>query len=207
MTRPSTEDTTVESRGSGELAQLRGVIDRASGLLEAFRQDLVPHLEREADHLDGDLAILDEWAHDAETEGVDALAGGEMVVTTARKRVAFFEEKIGEADAGLGQRLEQLGDAIEDLEGRIEALNVSQDVFVTYVNRSFAARYGDPSVRVGTILEDAGRDDVDELGLYPLDDLFGDALPDLAFPANQDVDLREENRVYWESESDGGSIA
>lgn len=207
MSRASTEEATMETRESEELGQLRGAINRAEGLLEAFRQDLVPHLQREADHLDEDLAILEAWAQEAARGGVDALAGADVVAVTAVKRIAFFEEQIGAADAGLGQRFERLGEAIEEIEALVEALEVSREVYVTYVNRSFAARYGDPSVRVGTILEDAGRDDVDELGLYPLDDLFGSAIPDLAFPANRQVDLRKENRVYWESESDGGSIA
>lgn len=207
MSERSTKHRQADSGEQLDHGQLRGLIERASGQLRAFRQDIVPYLEREAEHLHKDLEILAKWTSDFEHDGVEALAGASVVVTTALKRVAYFEQQLGEADTGLTKRLEALDETIEEIDGRIQNLDISRVVYVTYVNRSFVARYVDPSVEIGKILEDAGRDDVDELGLYPLDDQFGNAIPDLAFPASRTVDLRDDHRVYWESESDGGSIA
>lgn len=198
---------TPGSTDSATSETLAGAIRRATGLATAFEQGLTPYLKREVGHLEQDLEILEDWAGRMDEEGVDALAGAPVVISTALERVAYFEEQVGEADRGLEQRLEQLDGALAEVEDIAAALDISSTAYVTYVNRSFAARYFDAQVQVGTILSDAGREDVDELGLYPLDDLFGNAIPELAFPANQEVDLREENRVYWESESDGGLIA
>lgn len=203
MSTASTSPQDTESR----VRDLQDAIDRAQGLLEAFQQGLTPYLEREAGHLGDDLRVLEEWSEDVEQAGIEALAGAEIVAETTLKRTDYFEEQIGEADAGLAERLERLDEALRDIEDAVGDLEISAVAFVTYVNRAFAARYLNPTVEVGEILEDAGRDDVDELGLYPLDTLFGQAIPELAFPANREVDLREPNRIYWESESDGGSIA
>lgn len=203
MSTASTSQQDTESR----VRDLQADIDRAQGLLEAFQQDLTPYLEREAGHLGEDLRVLEEWSENAEQDGIEALAGAETVTATTLKRTDYFEEQIGDADAGLAERLERLDEALRDIEDMVDDLEISAVAFVTYVNRAFAARYSNPTVEVGQILEDAGRDDVDELGLYPLDDLFGQAIPELAFPANREVDLREPHRIYWESESDGGSIA
>lgn len=203
MSTASTSQQDTDSR----VRDLQADIDRSQGLLEAFQQGLTPYLEREAGHLGEDLRVLEEWSENAEQDGIEALADAETVAVTTLKRTDYFEEQIGDADAGLAERLERLDEALRDIEDTVDDLEISAVAFVSYVNRSFAARYSNPTVEVGEILEDAGRDDVDELGLYPLDDLFGQAIPELAFPANREVDLREPNRIYWESESDGGSIA
>lgn len=207
MSASITDEATSADTGGRTLSELSGSIKRAQGLLDAFGQDLIPRLEREADHLGDDLEVLEDWTGDAEEEGAFALAEADVVVRTSRKRVDYLEEQIGEADAGLRERLERLDGALEDIQDRVDSLEVSRVAYATYVNRGFAARYDESTVQVSTILQDTGRKDVEELGLYPLDDLFGNAIPELAFPANREVDLRDDNRTYWESESDGGLVA
>lgn len=187
--------------------EIDGQIKKAQGLTQSLADQLTPHLSRTVRYLDEDLEVLEEWNEEVDAEGVDVLAGAPTVVETALLRVNFLQDEVGEADTGLQQRLEELKAALATLQDTVDELNITKDAFVTYVNASFAARYVQPEIRVGTILSDAGREDVDELGLYPLDGLYGTAIPDLAFPANRDADLSEENRTYWQSESDGGSIA
>lgn len=187
--------------------EIDGQISKAQGLGKSLGEQLTPHLSRTVRHLSEDLEVLEAWNTDVNAEGVDALAGAPTVVATALLRVNFLQDEISEADPGLQQRLEELADTLATLQDTVNGLDITADAFVTYVNASFAARYVQTKVRVGAILSDAGREDVDELGLYPLDGLYGTAIPDLAFPANREVDLSEEHRTYWQSESDGGSIA
>lgn len=187
--------------------EIDGQIKKAKGLAQSMANQLPPHLSRTVRYLDEDLEVLEEWREEIDADGVDALAGAPTVVETALLRVNFLQDEVGESDASLKKRLEELEDALAALQDTADGLKITADAFVTYVNASFAARYVEPKIRVGAILSDAGREDVDELGLYPLDGLYGTAIPDLAFPANREVDLSKEHRTYWQSESDGGSIA
>lgn len=182
-------------------------IDKAQGLTQSLSDQLTPHLGRTVQYLMEDLEVLEDWSEEVDAEGVDALAGAPTVVETALLRVNFLQDEVGEAGSDLRQRLEELEGTLAELQDAVDGFDISADAYVTYVNASFAARYAQMKVRVGTILSDAGRKDVDELGLYPLDALYGAAIPDLAFPANREVNLSDEHRTYWQSESDGGSIA
>lgn len=202
-----TDTATSEDTSATTATELLAAIDRAQGLATAFKSGLTPYLKREAGHLEEDLEVLEGWATEVEDEGDNALAGGSVVADTARKRAAYFKDQIGDADRDLKKRLENLDEALEEVERHVDDFQITIEAYVTYVNRSFTARYLDATVTVGTMLADADREDVEELGLYPLDDLFGKAIPELAFPASKEVDLEEEHRIYWESESDGGSIA
>jgi hypothetical protein len=76
-----------------------------------------------------------------------------------------------------------------------------------YVNSQFVGRYTTDNISVEKILTDADKEDPTELGLFPLASLTGDRQRDQAFPADEDLDLSDANRTFFESTSDGGKIA
>lgn len=190
---------------------LRGPIQKAQGLVESLENDLPPTHTRTVQHLETDLEVLEEWASDAEDEGVEALAGAPVVVDTAQLRVDHLQDKLGQADQDLATRLEEIEDALEEIEDVVDDLDITTTAYVVYVNRGFAARYYTAEASISTLLI-AGldgdiEDQVDEFGLFPQDGLYGDNVEDKAFPANREIDLGAEHRTYWTSTSDGGKIA
>lgn len=208
------ESGTGQDESSKSIETLGANINRAQGLTESLKQELTPYLAREAENLETDLEVLERWTADAEQKCVEALVGAPIVVETAQVRVDYFQNEIGQSDQALTSRLEEIEDALEDIEDIVDGLAITTTAYVTYVNRSFAERYFDAQVTIRSILI-AGlvgdveniEDQADEFGLFPQDGLFGENVEDLAFPANREVDLDEEHRVYWMSTSDGGKIA
>lgn len=208
------ESGTDEGESFEDFEALTTSINRAEGLVESLKQELPPYLAREAENLETDLAVLERWTDDAESEGEEALAGAPIVVDTAQVRVDYLQDEVGQSDQGLAERLEEVEDALEDTEDVVDRLVITTTAYVTYVNRSFAERYFDARTTIRSILIAGLEDDIeniedqaDEFGLFPQDSLFGENVEDLAFPANREVNLGEEHRIYWMSTSDGGKIA
>lgn len=215
------KDNNAAERGNDEfepntttIDSLAANVDRAQGLVESLKQQLTPYLTREAEHLERDLDVLERWAANAEQEGEEALAGAAVIVDTAQERADHLQNEIGQSDKSLAKRLEEIENTIEDIEDIVDGLTITTTAYVTYVNRSFAARYFNGDATIKSILIAGLEGDVeniesqvDEFGLFPQDGLFGESVEDLAFPANREVDLGAENRIYWMSTSDGGKIA
>lgn len=211
MTHDETADDTSATTQAQHSSKLHGPIQKAQGLVESLENDLPPTHTRTVQHLEKDLEVLEEWVTDAEDEGVEALAGAPVVVDTAQLRVDHFQDKIGQTDQDLATRLEEIDDAVEDIEDVVDDLDITTTAYVVYVNRGFAARYFAAEASISALLiaglDDDIEDRVDEFGLFPQDDLYGDNVEDKAFPANREVDLDAEHRTYWTSTSDGGKIA
>lgn len=181
-------------------------IENAQDRLDDFEADLPPFYREEVNHLGTDLEVLGDWVDDAEEEGANALAGAATVVATMRARMKYFEDELGQ-QGDLQGKLQSLEGALNPIEEKVEDLSITETAYVVYVNREYVARYWDSNVAVETVLEDAGRQKPSELGLFPLDGLYGDWQTDQAFPADNDLDLDGDHRTYFESTSDGGKIA
>lgn len=193
------EDTVEEVT---ELVQ--AVQDAADDL----RDDVPPEIFRRLDHLEGAIEAIEDWADDAEPDqGVDALAGAKTIVDAEQERAETLRNEAPSGNVDLLQQFEVLEDALEDLEDTVDAFTFGTTSYVVYMNRQFVARYTTDDVSVETILEDAGKQDPDELGLFPLDGITGDRQTDQAFPADRELDLDESYRTFFESTSDGGKIA
>lgn len=201
------EDESTTNQTQTEFDNLKGAIERVQNTAETLVDDIPPHYQRTLEHLVVDMEVLEKWHDAAREDGVEELAGASTVAITARKRIDRLQNDLAGASQDVTNRLDQLDDAIEDLEQAVESLNVTRTVYVVYVNKRFAHRYADPDVTIRTLLTDAGFEDVDDYGLFPHDDLYGSAQEDLAFPPNRDVDLSEDHRTYWTSTSDEDKIA
>lgn len=203
-------DTPSDSGNDSEEAEnYRGLaenIENAQDRLADLEADLPPFYREEVDHLGRDLEVLADWVDDAEEEGANALAGATTIVDTMRARINHFKDEFGQ-QGDLQGKLQSLAGALNPVEEKIEDLPITETAYVVYVNRRFVARYWDSDVKVETILEDAAKPNPSELGLFPLDGLYGDWQTDQAFPANNDLDLDDDHRTYFDSTSDGGKIA
>lgn len=206
--QPSPNDTDSTDAQSHNYEPLAAKIETAKDHIEALEDEFPPHYRRELEDLEDEIEVLKDWTTTADSdENVEALAGATVIVETAQARVNHLQDEFGQGAGELSGRIETLGQAIQNIKDEVDDLTLTSDVHVVYVNREFIARYEDDDVTVKRILKDADRKDPSELGLFPLDGLYGTHTEDKAFPADHDLDFDEPHRTYFETTSDGGKIA
>ncbi|QRV16323.1 hypothetical protein JMJ58_05370 [Haloterrigena salifodinae] len=206
-TTSESSDTALENRETTTTKAIAGKINPVQSAIEMLEDELPPTLIRKLDHLKGALATIEDWADDAEPHDIDALVGAKTIIDAEQQRVEDLRSQAGSGQTAVIQKFEKVTDRLSDLKDTVEPLTFTTTAYVVYVNGQFVARYSDGDVTVETLLEDAGKEDPDELGLFPLDGFNGDRQTDQAFPADQDLDLSDEHRTFFESTSDGGKIA
>lgn len=195
--------------GEAETENYRGLaenIENAQDRLANLEADLPPYFREEVDHLATDLEVLADWVDDAKEDGAIELTGATTIVDTMHARIDHFEDEFDQ-QGDLHGKVQAVEGALNPIEEKIEDLPITETAYVVYMNRGFVTRYWENNVTVETILEDADRQNPSELGLFPLDGLYGDWQTDQAFPADNNLDLGDEHRTYFESTSDGGKIA
>lgn len=175
--------------------------------IEALEGELPPTLQREVDHLGDGVEAIEDWADEADAQDTDALAGAPVTVDAEQKRVEHLESQVGTGQTELWEKVDNVEDALEDLEDIVDPLRFSTTRYVVYLNDQFTERYEEKSTSVEKILTDATKEDPSELGLFPLDGFNGQRQTDQAFPADNDLDLSDDHRTFFESTSDGGKIA
>lgn len=184
-----------------------GKIQPVQNAIDALKDDVPVDIFRRLDHMDGALGAIEGWADEADPHDTDALVGAKTIINAEQERVADIRREVPDGNTSLRQKFENLEARLEDLEDVVNELTFTATAYVVYVNKQFVSRYADRQVSVETILVDAGKEDPDELGLFPRDGLFGDRQEDQAFPAERELDLGDEHRTFFESTSDGGKIA
>ncbi|MDL0126622.1 hypothetical protein [Halobacterium salinarum] len=202
MSEHAPADDTDES-----LANIADIVQDIQDAIDDLEDDVSVDLFKRLDNLEGAVETIEDWADNPEDDGLDAIAGAQTIVDAEQTRAELLREKVPDGRAELLRKFETLEDALEDLEDRVDPLTFTTNAYIVYVNHEFVARYTDDEVDVETILRDAGKEDPDELGLFPLDGFRGARQTDQAFPADRTLDLDEADRIYFESTSDGGKIA
>lgn len=200
-------DDESENRDTTTTNAVAGKVEPIQAAVNALENDLPPALLRDLDHLEDAIEAIEDWADEADPEDIDALAGAKTIVDAEQERAEALRSQAGSGQANIRQKFENVEDRLEDLEDAVDPLTFTTTAYVVYVNGTFVARYTDADVTVETLLEDADKEDPDELGLFPLDGFDGDRQTDQAFPADRDLDLDDEYRTFFESTSDGGKIA
>jgi sulfur carrier protein ThiS len=186
------------------------VADRAQAIQDAIKileDELPPTLRQEVDHLGDAIEAIEDWADEADARKTDALAGAPVIVDAEQERIEHLEAQVGTGQTSVWEKVDDVGDALEELEDVVDAITFTATWYVVYVNDQFIERYDEDSVSVETILMDARKEDPSELGLFPLDGFKGQRQTDQAFPADDDVELSDDHRTFFESTSDGGKIA
>ena len=197
----STKNETITTK------QVAGKTQPVQATINTLENDLPPTYLPAIEHLEGAIKTIKSWADDASPHDIDALVGAPIIVDAEQQRLKTHESKVGSGHADLHAKLENAQDALDNLGDIVDKLTFDTVGYVVYVNGQFISRYTDADVSVETILEDADKEDPEELGLFPLDGFAGDRQADQAFPADNDLDLSDEHRTFFESTSDGGKIA
>ena len=201
---------TEDACGEEETITTDQVAERVQAVqdaIEALEDELPPTLRREVDHLGDGVEAIEDWANEADSQNIDALSGAPVIVDAEQDRAEYLEAQVGTGQTELWEMVDNVGDALENLEDEVDSLEFSTARYVVYVNNQFTERYEERSISVEKILADAYKEDPSELGLFPLDGFKGQRQTDQAFPADDDVDLSDDDRVFFESTSDGGKIA
>jgi len=175
--------------------------------IKALKSEFPPTLRREVDHLGDGVEAIEDWADEADSQDIDALAGAPVIVDAEQERVEHLEAQIGTGQTDIWEKLDNVEDALEDLEDVVDALTFTTTRYVVYVNSQFTERYDERSASVRTILTDAHKENPSELGLFPLDEFKGQRQSEQAFPADENLNLGDDHRTFFESTSDGGKIA
>lgn len=187
--------------------EVAGKVQPVQSAIEAIEDDVPVEVFRRLSHMKAAIDAFEDWADEADVQDTDALVGAKTIVDAERERAAAIRHEVPDGNTSLLQKFDNLEDRLEDLGDAVNQLDFTTTGYVVYVNQQFVGRYDDSSMSVETILLDADKKDPDELGLFPLDGLLGDRQENQAFPADRDLDLRDEYRTFFESTSDGGKIA
>lgn len=185
--------------------QIAELAESTQDAISRLQGEFPPQLQRDVDHMEAAIEQVADWADEA--TDADALAGASVIIEAEQIRIADLQTQVGSGNEDVRGKLEAVENRLDALGDAISDLDISTVAYVIYVNSQFVARYYENSVKVETILEDAGREDPSELGLFPLDEFDGDRQTDQAFPADKDLNLNEDYRTFFRSTSDGGKIA
>lgn len=202
----STPDEPGNDRGDEEqFNQIAELAESTQDAIGRLQGEFPPQLQRDVDHMEDAIEHIADWADEA--TDADALAGASVIIKAEQTRIGNLDAQVGSGNEDIRGKLEAVENRLDALGDAIGNLDISTVAYVIYVNSQFVARYHEDSVTVETILEDAGREDPSELGLFPLDGFDGDRQTDQAFPAGKDLNLDEDYRTFFQSTSDGGKIA
>lgn len=199
-------DSAEENRTTTTNA-VAGKIEPVQQAINDLEDDVPPGIFRRIDHLEKAVEAIEDWADNADPHDTDALVGAKTIIDAEQERADVLRGEVPDGNNDLLRKFERLEDRLEDLEDAVDPLEFTTTAHVVYVNSQFIDRYTPDDVTVETILSDAGKEDPEELGLFPLDGLTGDRQTDKAFPADRKLDLDEPHRTFFESTSDGGKIA
>jgi sulfur carrier protein ThiS len=206
MSEHNTHDS-ANQKQSTTTKEVAGKIRPVQNAVDALEDDVPNEILRRLGYLVDALEAVEDWAAEADPHDINAIAGVKTIVDAEQVRVDALRSDIPSGRQSVDQKFQNLEDRLTDLADTVDDLEFTTTAYVVYVNKQFVARYDEDNVDVATILKAAGKEDPEELGLFPLDSLYGDRQEDQAFPADRELDLSEENRKFFESTSDGGKIA
>ncbi|WP_232700815.1 hypothetical protein [Halobacterium wangiae] len=206
MSEHNTHDSSDQEQ-STTTKEVAGKIRPAQNAVDALEDDVPTEILRRLGYLVDALEAAKGWADEAEPHDVNAIAGVKTIVDAEQDRVDALRSDIPSGRQSVDQKFQNIEDRLADLADTVGDLEFTATAHVVYVNKQYVGRYDEDTVDVATILKAAGKEDPGELGLFPLDSLYGDRQEDQAFPSDRELDLREENREFFESTSDGGKIA
>lgn len=206
MSEQDTQDS-ADEESSTTTNEVAGKIQPVQAAIRSLEDEIPPNIYRRLGYLDDALEAVNDWAEEAAPDDIDAIAGVQTIVDAEQSRVDALQSEIPSGRKSVEQKFQNLEDRLAALADTVDGLTFTTTAYVVYVNKQFVARYDDKGVDVGTILRAAGKEDPDELGLFPVDGLYGDRQEDQAFPADRELDLSNKHRTFFESTSDGGKIA
>jgi hypothetical protein len=206
MSEHDTHDSAEQER-STTTNEVAGKIQPIQAAINSLEDDIPNNILRRLGYLEDALEAVEDWADEADPNDIDATAGVQTIVDAEQCRVDALRSEIPSGRQGVEQKFQTLKDRLGALADTVDGLTFTTTAYVVYVNKQFVVRYDDNEVNVGTILRAAGKEDPDELGLFPVDGLYGDRQEDQAFPADRELDLSDQHRTFFESTSDGGKIA
>lgn len=206
MSEHDTHDS-AEQENSTTTSQVAGKIQPIQAAINSLEDEVPNNILRRLGYLEDALKAIEDWADEADPNDIDAIDGVQTIVEAEQSRVDALRSEIPSGRQSVEQKFQNIEDRLAALADTVDGLTFTTTAYVVYVNKQFVTRFDDNEVDVGTILRAAGKEDPDELGLFPLDDLYGDRQEDQAFPADRELDLSGPHRTFFESTSDGGKIA
>jgi len=206
MSEHDTHDS-AEQESSTTTSEVAGKIQPVQTAINSLEDEVPNNILRRLGYLEDALEAAEDWADEADPNDINAIAGIQTIVDAEQSRVDMLRSEIPSGRQSLEQKFQNLEDRLAALADTVDGLRFNTTANVVYVNKQFVARYDDDEVGVETILRAAGKEDPDELGLFPLDSLYGDRQEDKAFPADRELNLSDQYRTFFESTSDGGKIA
>lgn len=207
MSERNTPADSAEKHSTTTTKEVAGKVNPVQSAIGAIEDDVPAEVFRRLSHMKEAIGTIENWADEADSKDIDALAGTKTIVSAERGRARAIRQEVPDSNTDLLQKFDNLKEQLENLTETVEPLDFTTTGYVVYVNQQFVNRYDDRSASVETILLDADKKDPDELGLFPLDSLLGNRQEDQAFPADRELDLNDEYRTFFESTSDGGKIA
>lgn len=207
MSERNTPADSTDKQSTTTTNEVAGKINPVQSAIGAIEDDVPVEVFRQLSHMKAAIGAIKKWADEADSKDTDALVGAKTIISAEHERVGDIRQEVPSGNTSLLQKFDNLVDRLENLAGTVEPLEFTTTGYVVYVNQQFINRYDDSPVSVETILLDADKKDPEELGLFPLDGLLGDRQEDQAFPADQELNLSDEYRTFFESTSDGGKIA
>jgi hypothetical protein len=206
MSEHDTHDS-AEPKNSTTTSEVAGKIQPIQTAINNLEDDVPNNILRRLGYLEDALEVVEDWADEADPDDIDAIAGVRTIVDAEQSRVDALRSEIPSGRKNVEQKFQTLENRLAALADTVDDLPFTTTAYIVYVNKQFVVRYDDNEVDVGTILRDADKEDPDELGLFPVDGLYGDRQEDQAFPADRELDLSDQHRTFFESTSDGGKIA
>lgn len=196
-----------ERKRDEPLADISDTVQAIQDAIDNLEDEVSIDLFKRLDNLEAAVETIEDWADDSENDDVEAIAGVQTIVDAEQTRAELLRDQAPDGRVELLRKFESLEDALEELEDLVDPITFDTKAYIVYVNHEFVARYADDQIDVESILRDAGKEDPEELGLFPLDGFRGSRQTDQAFPADRTLDLDDANRIHFESTSDGGKIA
>jgi hypothetical protein len=206
MSEHHTHDS-ADQESSTTTSEVAGKIQPVQAAINSLEDEVPNHILRRLGYLEDALEAAEDWADEADPDDINAIAGIQTIVDAEQSRVDMLRSEVPSGRQSLERKFQNLEDRLAALADTVDGLRFTTTAYVVYVNKQFVARYDDDEIGVEAILRDAGKEDPDELGLFPLDSLYGDRQEDKAFPADRELNLSDRYRTFFESTSDGGKIA
>lgn len=206
MSEHDTHDS-AEQENSTTTSEVGGKIQPIQAAITSLEDDIPNNIRRRLGYLEDALKAVEDWADEADPNDIDTITGVQTIIAAEQSRVDALRSEIPSGRKNVEQKFQTLEDRLAALANTVDGLTFTRTAYVVYVNKQFVTRYDDNEVDVGAILRAAGKEDPDELGLFPVDGLDGDRQEDQAFPADRELNLSEQYRTFFESTSDGGKIA